>query len=181
MLKKTWWTDGECISNWLSRNTFSILLLESFPVILRLSCSWGEAGHGSLLRETQQTGEGPPGFRSSPGAEFKVRWSSGWPGRFGAQQQGSWFHQKWSAAPVPSLHHRPQQPHGAQPPGQSLLLQKGVVTLKVHIEIAVSFHLSSQQCAYLLTLRITAKCSIWLYMRSTTPRWRPCRLRAATS
>lgn len=153
-----------------------------FSKHLHISDSWGKVGDGPLFCQAQQTGEGSFGFRSSPGAESKVCWSFGWPGRFGAEQQGSWFHQKWSAAPVTGLHYRPQQPYGAQPPGQSLLLQKGVVTvIKAHGWTTLWFDCYSHQCVFLITLRITVKCSIWPSTPSITLRSRPCRLKAATS
>lgn len=59
--------------------------------------------------------------------------------------------------------------------------KKVVVTLKGHLEITFLFHFRSHQLVFPPTLRITAKCSIWPCMLSTTLRWRPCRLRAATS
>lgn len=57
--------------------------------------------------------------------------------------------------------------------------KKVAVTLEGHLEI--SFRFGSHQPVFPPTLRITAKCSIWPCTPSTTPRWRPCRQRAATS
>ena len=43
-----------------------------------------------------------------------------------AQPEDARDDQEWSAASVKGLHHRPIQPHGAQPPRQPLLLQEGM-------------------------------------------------------
>lgn len=151
-------------------------------LVLVFLSSWGEAGDGPLFCQAQQTGEGPFGFWSSPRAEFEVCGSSGWFGGFRAQQQGGRFHQERRAAPVAGLHHRPQQPHGAQPPGQPLLLQKGsiaIVRTKKQVSTSV-IQLFTPACC-VPTVRITVKCSIWPSMLSITRRSKPCRRRVATS
>lgn len=110
--------------------------------VLSLS-SWGKAGDGPLFCQAQQTGEGSFGFWSSPRAQFKVCGSPRWFGGFRAQQQGGRFHQERSAAPVTGLHHRPQQPHGAQPPRQPLLLQKGSPAVIEKLTVLNQCHLTS--------------------------------------
>lgn len=131
--------DKYLLANISARLYFMLLLLKQFSysscvtdvsssifslVPLSLS-SRGKTWNGTLFCEAQQTGEGSFGVWSSPGAELKMCGSSRWFGGFRAQQQGARFHQERRAAPIARLHHRPQQPHGAQPPGQPLFLQKG--------------------------------------------------------
>ena len=56
---------------------------------------------------------------------------AGWVGYTGPEYKETGRHQAGSQPAVTGVHHRLLQPHGAQSPGESLLLQEGMSHFKL--------------------------------------------------